>query len=268
MGADAAPAPGGRRSCWSRATSSTAGGTGASSSCSPRRRSSTTCRPRDPPRTSGVRPRKALLALAVAFDLGLLGYFKYADFFLSSVDNVRPPWAAVELVGALRDAPDRHLLLHVHGDLVRRRHLPGPARARVASRASRCSRRSSRISSPGRSSAASELLPQLERPRDPRRVDASRAFFLILSGSLLQGRDREPAVGAHRRRGVRRARPALVARGAGRRLRVRGADLRGLLRLHEHRDRRRAAARVRVPAELRLAVRRRSRSRTSGGAGT
>src|SRR5580765_3197798 len=31
--------------------------------------------------------RKLLLTLALAFDLGLLGYFKYTNFFLSSIDN-------------------------------------------------------------------------------------------------------------------------------------------------------------------------------------
>ena len=44
-------------------------------------------RGRDPSR-DGVVARKAFLALAVAFDLGLLAYFKYANFFLSSADNV------------------------------------------------------------------------------------------------------------------------------------------------------------------------------------
>jgi alginate O-acetyltransferase complex protein AlgI len=39
-------------------------------------------------RTEERRARKSLLALALVFDLGLLGYFKYANFFLSSVDNV------------------------------------------------------------------------------------------------------------------------------------------------------------------------------------
>src|SRR5205085_1054596 len=33
---------------------------------------------------------------------------------------------------------------------------------------------------------ASELLPQLERERDPRKVDVSRAFFLIVSGLFLK----------------------------------------------------------------------------------
>src|SRR2546429_7625132 len=32
--------------------------------------------------------RRVLLGLALAFDLGLLGYFKYTNFFLTSVDNV------------------------------------------------------------------------------------------------------------------------------------------------------------------------------------
>src|SRR5437764_9505084 len=39
-------------------------------------------------RSRTVAARKAFLALAVAFDLGLLGYFKYANFFLSSADNL------------------------------------------------------------------------------------------------------------------------------------------------------------------------------------
>src|SRR4051794_16010940 len=39
--------------------------------------------------------RKALLGLAVAFDLGLLAYFKYTNFFLSSVDNaIGTSWIA------------------------------------------------------------------------------------------------------------------------------------------------------------------------------
>ncbi len=33
---------------------------------------------------------------------------------------------------------------------------------------------------------ASELLPQLERPRDPRRVDTTRAYYLILTGLFLK----------------------------------------------------------------------------------
>src|SRR2546423_11690147 len=46
-------------------------------------------------RSRGVAGRKILLGLAVAFDLGLLGYFKYTNFFLSSLDNaVGTSWIA------------------------------------------------------------------------------------------------------------------------------------------------------------------------------
>src|SRR3954454_22753132 len=38
-------------------------------------------------RAEGLARRKALLTVAVGFDLGLLAYFKYSNFFLSSVDN-------------------------------------------------------------------------------------------------------------------------------------------------------------------------------------
>src|SRR6476469_7275523 len=39
-------------------------------------------------RTAAARARKTLLVLALVFDLGLLGYFKYTDCFLSASDNV------------------------------------------------------------------------------------------------------------------------------------------------------------------------------------
>src|SRR5436305_14534196 len=39
-------------------------------------------------RARSVPARKAFLTLAIAFDLGLLAYFKYAGFFVSSADNL------------------------------------------------------------------------------------------------------------------------------------------------------------------------------------
>src|SRR5438270_9454844 len=46
-------------------------------------------------RSRTVGARKSFLALVVAFDIGLLGYFKYANFFLSSADNlVGTSWIA------------------------------------------------------------------------------------------------------------------------------------------------------------------------------
>ena len=105
----------------------------------------------------------------------------------------------------------------------------------------------------------SELIPQIDTPRDPRRVDTSRAFYLIATGLFKKVVIANYLAVLDRRPGVRRARAALVARDPDRRLRLRGADLRRLLGLHGHRDRHRAPARLHVPAELRLAVRGRLR---------
>jgi alginate O-acetyltransferase complex protein AlgI len=133
-------------------------------------------------RTAGVRPRKALLGLAVAFNLGLLGYFKYAGFLVSSAENAlgrlglpSSSWAlsvtlpigisfftfmAMSYVidvyrGQLEpvDFPRFAVYLSFFPHLV-----AGPI------------------------VRGSELLPQLERPRNAGRVDATRAYFLILSG--------------------------------------------------------------------------------------
>ena len=94
----------------------------------------------------------------------------------------------------------------------------------------------------------SELLPQLERPRDPRDVERPGRSFSILSASLLQ----KVVIASHLATAIvddvfaapnaHSSLEVLVGR-----LRLRGPDLRRLLRLHEHRDRRRAAARIRFP---------------------
>jgi alginate O-acetyltransferase complex protein AlgI len=129
-----------------------------------------------------TRARKALLAVGVAGDVALLGYFKYYDFFVTSthnlftlvgldvalevrsivlpvgisfftfmgisylVDTFRGDW---EPVGFGKFATYLSFFPHlVAGPIVR----PG------------------------------ELLPQFDAPRDPRYVDTSRAFFLISTG--------------------------------------------------------------------------------------
>ena len=128
------------------------------------------------------RARKGLVALAVAVNLAVLGYFKYFGFFASSAQNtlnefglaLDPGFASIVLpvgisfftfqalsyvidvyrgdfapVGLLRFA----VYLSFFPQLV-----AGP------------------IVRPG------ELIPQMDSPRDPERVDASRAFALIVSG--------------------------------------------------------------------------------------
>jgi len=124
--------------------------------------------------------RKAFLGLAVAFDIGLLGYFKYANFFLSSVDNIAgTSWLAnVTLpvgISFYTFMAISYVMDTYRGELV-------PASfARFAVFQAFFPHLVA-----GPIVRASELLPQLEQPRDPRRVDTSRAFVLILSGLFLK----------------------------------------------------------------------------------
>jgi D-alanyl-lipoteichoic acid acyltransferase DltB (MBOAT superfamily) len=124
--------------------------------------------------------RKAFVTLAVTFDLGLLGYFKYTNFFLSSVDNaLGTSWIArVTLpvgVSFFTFMAISYVVDTYRGELV-------PASfARFAVFQAFFPHLVA-----GPIVRASELLPQLERPRDPRKVDNARAFFLILSGLFLK----------------------------------------------------------------------------------
>jgi D-alanyl-lipoteichoic acid acyltransferase DltB (MBOAT superfamily) len=124
--------------------------------------------------------RKAFVTLAVTFDLGLLGYFKYTNFFLSSVDNaLGTSWIArITLpvgVSFFTFMAISYVVDTYRGELV-------PASfARFAVFQAFFPHLVA-----GPIVRASELLPQLERPRDPRKVDNARAFFLILSGLFLK----------------------------------------------------------------------------------
>ncbi len=127
-----------------------------------------------------VAARKALLGLALAFDLGLLAYFKYANFFLTSLDNVSgTSWIAnvVLPVGisfytfmAISYVVDTYRGVLVPASFARFAVFQAFFPHLVA----------------GPIVRASELLPQLERPRDPRNVDVPRAFSLIVSGLFLK----------------------------------------------------------------------------------
>ena len=52
-------------------------------------------------RAEGARARKSLLASAVAVNLGLLAYFKYAGFFLSSAENMLSTLGLGGAIGAV-----------------------------------------------------------------------------------------------------------------------------------------------------------------------
>jgi D-alanyl-lipoteichoic acid acyltransferase DltB (MBOAT superfamily) len=131
-------------------------------------------------RSETQRIRKAFLTLAVTFDLGLLGYFKYTNFFLTSVDNaIGRSWIA-HVTLPVGVSFFTFMAISYVVDTYRRELVPTTL-ARFAVFQAFFPHLVA-----GPIVRASELLPQLETPRDPRRVENSRAFFLILSGLFLK----------------------------------------------------------------------------------
>ena len=209
----------GSSSCSRRATSSTATGTGASSSCSPRRPSSTSSSPARSTAATCERTRRALLAGAVAVNLALLGYFKYYGL-------LRPVVATTSL--------DRHR--------ARRSATPSsPSPCRSASRSSRSRRSATSSTSTAATFEPGPLLdfavylsffphlvagPIVRAARvhaaargAPRPAPHRREPRVLpdLHRAVQEGRDRELPRDRDRRRRVRVAEPALVARDARRR---------------------------------------------------
>ncbi|HEX6664808.1 MAG TPA: MBOAT family protein [Gaiellaceae bacterium] len=137
-------------------------------------------------RAANARLRRGYLFLAVAFDLGLLGYFKYAGFFVSSAENFL---ANIGIAGASSVV---HVALPVGISFYTfmaisyvvdtyRGELEPASFPRFAVFLSFFPHLVA-----GPIVRASELLPQLEKPRDPRRVDTTRAYYLILTGLFLK----------------------------------------------------------------------------------
>jgi alginate O-acetyltransferase complex protein AlgI len=131
-------------------------------------------------RSRGVGARKAFLALAIAFDLGLLGYFKYTNFFLSTADNVAGTSWLAHVVLPVGISFYTFMAISYVVDIYRGELVP----ASLARFAVFQAFFPHLVAGP--IVRASELLPQLEKERDPRKVDVSRAFFLIISGLFLK----------------------------------------------------------------------------------
>ena len=239
----------GRPSWWWRATCSTRGGTGASSSCSPHR-------PASPSSAAGWwtgqrgPPRKVALWTTLVLLIGLLAWFKYFGFVAVNVDN------ATHLLGLGRPIPllsghpaRRDLLLHLHGHQLRGGHLPRRAAARPWHR---------------RDGLPVVLPPPHRRAHRPRHrtppADPHHAGPEVrpLRRGLLADRRRTGQEGRplllpvdlRRRPGLRRPAPALRPRGAVRHLGLRRPDLRRLQRLHRHRHRPRTPHGLPVPGQL------------------
>jgi alginate O-acetyltransferase complex protein AlgI len=130
--------------------------------------------------TRPVARRKLLLSVALAFDLGLLGYFKYANFFLSTIDNATGATWLVNATLPVGISFFTFMAISYVMDTYRGGLVP-TSFARFAVFQAFFPHLVA-----GPIVRASELLPQLESARDPRRVDLPRAFFLIVSGLFLK----------------------------------------------------------------------------------
>ncbi len=124
--------------------------------------------------------RKALLGTAVAFDLGLLAWFKYAGFFASSADNLLGTGWIVNVALPIGISFYTFMAISYVVDTYRGLLVPASF-ARFAVFQAFFPHLVA-----GPIVRASELLPQLETPRDPRKVNVARAYFLILTGLFLK----------------------------------------------------------------------------------
>ena len=86
-------------------------------------------------RATGRLRRGGLLGIGIAFNLGLLGYFKYANFFISTADHVAGLWLAARR----RRPAARHLVLHLPADRLPGRRIPAGKQRREACGTTRCS---------------------------------------------------------------------------------------------------------------------------------
>ncbi len=131
-------------------------------------------------RAETQRSRKALLALAVSFDLGLLGYFKYAGFFVTQFDNAFGTSFIANVTLPVGISFYTFMAISYVVDTYRGSLVPASFSRFAVFQAFFPHLVAGPIV------RASELLPQLESPRSPRRVDVARAYVLILIGLFLK----------------------------------------------------------------------------------
>ena len=126
--------------------------------------------------------RKALLVLALAGNLGVLGYFKYYDFFVSSTDNLLSvvgldvPLGLKSIVLPVGISFYTFMAISYVVDAYRGEFEPTTLERFAVYLSFFPHLVAGPIVRP------SELIPQIDKPRDPRRVDTSRAFYLIATG--------------------------------------------------------------------------------------
>lgn len=128
------------------------------------------------------RGRKVAVAVAVAFNLGVLGWFKYYGFFVSSLINlfgsigVDLPLPLLQITLPVGISFFTFQALSYVIDVYRRDELPPP----LLDFAVFLAFFPQLVAGP--IVRSSEFLPQIDTPKDPRRVDAAQAFGLICGG--------------------------------------------------------------------------------------
>ncbi len=131
---------------------------------------------------SAGRRRRRLVAAAVIANLGILGFFKYYGFLVSSVANtlrtigVQPALPLLQVVLPVGISFFTFQALSYVIDVYRGKVEPVP----LLDFGVYLSFFPQLVAGP--IVRASEFLPQMKEPRDPRRLDTSRAFYLIVAG--------------------------------------------------------------------------------------
>src|SRR6478609_5066618 len=126
--------------------------------------------------------KKALLTLALAGDLGVLAYFKYYDFFIDSSDSMAAivgldlPLSLKSIILPVGISFYTFMAISYVVDTYRGDFVPTTLEKFAVYLSFFPHLVAGPIVRPG------ELIPQLDVPRDPRRVDTSRAFYLIATG--------------------------------------------------------------------------------------
>lgn len=130
--------------------------------------------------------RRALLALAVVFNLGILGLYKYAGFFVESFKgvfdsfNIEVPTWILSITLPIGISFITFQALSYVIDVYRKEITP----ATFMDFAVYLSFFPHVVAGP--IVRASEFIPQLHQRHDPRRIDASRAFYLIVTGLFMK----------------------------------------------------------------------------------
>ena len=135
---------------------------------------------------SSKHARKQLLVIALVGNLGLLGYFKYYDFFVTSTNNlfalagIDVPLEARSILLPVGSSFFTFMAISYVVDVYRGDFAPVGLGTFAAYLSFFPHLVAGPIVRPG------ELIPQLQAPRDPRYVDTSRAFFLIGTGLFMK----------------------------------------------------------------------------------